>query len=244
MNMDIIKEKIYNGTVICGLATGYDFNNRLSFFETEKYDQDHVKSSRLQFEEIIKNDYHNKELQFYYQNQKHSDIVIKINDKNLNYKCISDAIITDRKSLILNVSIADCTAILIYDKVNIAIAAVHSGRRGTNKKIVNKTLKKMNLDFGPNMKDVFTIILPSASKKKYEVGKEFINYFPKSTFKMNDKYFYSNQGEITNQLYECGIAKENIKINNDCTISNTRFHSYRRDGINAGRMNAYIGIID
>ena len=50
----------------------------------------------------------------------------------------SDALVTDKPGLTLCISTADCTPIFIYDQKIKIIAAVHSGWRGTQKKILHK----------------------------------------------------------------------------------------------------------
>ena len=52
----------------------------------------------------------------------------------------SDALITSKTNLGLAISSADCAAIFIYDPKKKVIAAVHSGWKGTAKKILTKTL--------------------------------------------------------------------------------------------------------
>ncbi len=59
----------------------------------------------------------------------------------------SDALITDKRDLGLAISTADCTPNFIYDKKNKVIAGVHSGWRGTEKKILFETLKEIKIGF-------------------------------------------------------------------------------------------------
>src|SRR3989304_5941460 len=68
-----------------------------------------------------------------YQKQVHEDGIMKVNKFG---NCgESDALITTTKNLGLAISSADCPAIFIYDSGIKVIAAVHSGRKGTIKKI-------------------------------------------------------------------------------------------------------------
>jgi len=242
--MDIIRAGIFPENVIAGLATGISENNeKLSFYKTDFYIIDDVVYARNKFENFIKS-YKNRKFKFMYQNQKHTDIVRYVDNTNTNSKKISDAMITDCKNIFLNISVADCSAILVYDKNRKVIAAIHSGWRGTKQNIVNRTFNTLFNHYECNPNDINVIILPSASVKYYEVGKEFIEYFPNSTVSINGKFYFDNQKEITSQLLACNISESNIVTNNECTIENNRFHSYRRDALKAGRMNAFIGIID
>ena len=49
-----------------------------------------------------------------------------------------DALITNKKQILLTVTIADCTPILLFDPIHQAIAAVHAGWKGTAARIVQK----------------------------------------------------------------------------------------------------------
>jgi|GEM_PF-3277735 len=59
-----------------------------------------------------------------------------------------DALITDQPGLLLTVTVADCTPVLLADPQNRAVAAVHAGWRGTVAGIAKKTLEAMQETFG------------------------------------------------------------------------------------------------
>ena len=100
-----------------------------------------------------------------------------------------DALITDKPNLALTISTADCTPVFIYDKENKVIAGVHSGWRGTEKKILLETLKKLKSDFNSQPENLYVYIAPSISQEKYEVG-------PEVAEKFEDKYLFSTNGKI------------------------------------------------
>jgi len=178
-----------------------------------------------------------------FQHQIHSDI-IRIIDQNSD-ESDSDGMITNEQGLILCVKIADCAAILVYDPTNQAIAAIHSGWRGTKQNIVAKAISKMSEQYGSRPEDIKVYLSPCSSGKKYEVGEEVAELFPRSIEPIGErKYLYDNLNEILLQLGECGILTENIETSGICTIENKEFHSYRRDRARSGRMCAYIGMND
>jgi hypothetical protein len=173
------------------------------------------------------------------QSQLHSDIVLIVNE---NIKQESDAMITNQHGLILNISIADCAGVLIYDPANRVVAGVHSGWRGTKQKIVTKTIQKMTKEFTSKPRDLLVYLSPMASVEYYEVGEEFLNYFPNTTIKKNSKLFFDNQLEIKNQLLELDVQLNKIETADICTIENHDYHSHRRDNVKSGRMSAFIGL--
>ncbi len=91
-----------------------------------------------------------------YLKQLHSDI-IKVNPKSEE---IGDAIICKEKNIAIGVFTADCAPILIFDKDTKAMAAVHSGWRGTYKLILLKTLQKMKEEYGTKAENIIAYIGP------------------------------------------------------------------------------------
>ena len=178
-----------------------------------------------------------------YVDQVHSDIIVEMS--GTSEVCKADAMITTEKNLILMIRTADCAGILIYDSTNEVIAAVHSGWKGTQLNITGKTLTQMINRYGCNPDDLLIYISPCASGRNYEVGEDVAQFFPNSITKLSaNKFLFDNTKEILEQISVYGIPMQNIEIANVCSIENKDFHSYRRDGVNAGRMGVFIGMID
>ena len=95
-----------------------------------------------------------------------------------------DALITREPGVLLVVQTADCIPILLADTKNRAIAAIHSGWRGTAQRIAEKTLGRMQMEFGTRPQDVIAALGPGIGGCCYEVGhevvKEFSAKFPKA----------------------------------------------------------------
>lgn len=178
------------------------------------------------------------------QKQIHSDIVKYVTCGGMNGE--SDAMITNRSNLGLAISTADCTPVFIYDPENKIIAAVHSGWRGTVKKILLKTLQRLVDDFDSNPGKLITYIGPSISRKNYEVGSEVADLFDeKYKTKKADKYLLDVSGANYDMLINFGLQKNNIETSSLCTYEEKELlHSYRRDGINSGRSMGIIALRD
>lgn len=80
-----------------------------------------------------------------------------------------DGYITQTKNLFLIISTADCYPILIYDKTNEIVCALHAGWRGTQKKIAEKAISILVERFKSNPSELFVFIGPGISKKNFEV---------------------------------------------------------------------------
>ena len=176
-----------------------------------------------------------KESNVAFQKQVHGDF-IKVVDSSGN-QGESDALITREKNLGLAITSADCCAIFIYDFKKEIITAVHSGWRGTSKKILSKTLEKLKKEFGCNPQDLYCYLSPSISKQNYEVGKEVAEQFDKkySTKKM-DKYYLDLKTANYDMMIEHEINPNQIQVSRLCSFGySSLLHSYRRDGKNSSR---------
>jgi YfiH family protein len=88
-----------------------------------------------------------------------------------------DALLTRAPGLLLAVQTADCVPILLADKRQRAIAAVHAGWRGTLARIAQKALGRMRMEFGTRPEDVFAVLGPAIGGCCYEVGPEVTQAF-------------------------------------------------------------------
>ncbi|MGD8781857.1 MAG: peptidoglycan editing factor PgeF [Ignavibacteria bacterium] len=149
----------------------------------------------------------------------------------------SDALITNKTNHALVISSADCPAIFIFDKTKKVIAAVHSGWRSTEKRILEKTLLKLKEEFDCNPNDLYSYISPSISQKNYEVGHEVSENF-------NEKYLRKSGGNFLldlrkankDMLLNFAIPESQIEVSELCTFESSQFlHSYRREGKVSGR---------
>ena len=174
------------------------------------------------------------------QRQTHTDIITYV--KNGGQLGESDALITDNLNTGLAISSADCTPIFIYDRKNRIIAGVHSGWRGTEKRILQKTIIKLVSEFASLPENLFVYIGPAISQKNYEVGPEVAALFEdKYKCQKEDKYLLDVTGANYDILIESGIPERNIEKSELCSFDmKDILHSYRRDGINSGRA---LGII-
>jgi hypothetical protein len=178
------------------------------------------------------------------QKQIHSDIVSYVTTGGIIGK--SDATITDKKNLGLAIGVADCTPIFIYNPENKVIAAVHSGWRGTAKRILEKTVLKLKSDYNSKPEKLVAYIGPSISQKNYEVGKEVADLFDdKYKIQRDGKYLLDVATVNYDMLINSGLMKENIEKSNLCTYEEKNLlHSYRRDGKKSGRSMGIIVIRD
>ncbi|HKV03612.1 MAG TPA: peptidoglycan editing factor PgeF [Candidatus Acidoferrales bacterium] len=106
--------------------------------------------------------------------QIHSDVVHRVSSSPAEAQNTSqgDALFTREHGVLLAVQTADCVPILLADTKRRAIAAVHAGWRGTLGRIAEKTLGRMQMEFGTRPEDVIAALGPGIGRCCYEVGPE------------------------------------------------------------------------
>jgi polyphenol oxidase len=88
-----------------------------------------------------------------------------------------DALFTAAPGILLAVQTADCVPILLADTKHRAVAAIHSGWRGTLARIAVKTLGRMKMEFGTRPGDVVAALGPAIGRCCYEVGSDVARDF-------------------------------------------------------------------
>ena len=182
--------------------------------------------------------------------QVHDKKVLRVTKEDIG-KDISgyDAFITNEKGVVLSTFHADCVPVFLVDTKNKAVAMIHSGWRGTAKKICCETIEKMKEEFGTEPKDIAAAIGPSIGVccfqvdepvvKEFEKAADFANEFIFDDKNCADHYKIDLWGINKRLLESCGVT--NIEVTNRCTMcSEELFYSHRRMGNERGSMAAYI----
>ena len=190
--------------------------------------------------------------------QTHTDIVKLVTRQNggdgilrpLDESQPYDGLITNEKNLLLCTVEADCLPVYFYDPVKEVIAMVHSGWKGTVKKISEVTIKKMESTFGCRPQDLLVAIGPHICKDCYEVGQDVFEEFHRSFAqqdlqkifiqKNQEKYLLNLQEAVKLTLTGNGVPASNIFSSGICTlhsrIQGYSFCSYRRTKSKTERM--------
>ncbi len=149
----------------------------------------------------------------------------------------TDALITSEHGVCIGVMSADCVPVLIYDRRNGAIAAVHAGWRGTVARIVEKTLHRMHTRYGTRGEDIIAGIGPSVSRQSYEVGADVVDAVEAAFRPGHGLLTHTTPGKALldlwkanqTQLTEFGVSAASIEVSNLCTVKdNDLFFSARK----------------
>jgi len=235
--MLIIKPFIFNNfpEIVCAFSTKIGLSRKAPYYLNMSYnvgdDSPFVDENRKEFLARIGLDIN----EISWQKQVHEDkVTITAKPGNCGE---SDALITSEKNLGLVISSADCPVIFLFNRKKKVIAAVHSGWRSTEKKILEKTLIKLSDEFESHGEDLICYVSPSISLMNYEVGEEVAARFDAGFVKRkNGKCFLDLSGINLQMLLNAGVQKNNIQVSKLCTYEySSLLHSYRRDGSTSGR---------
>ena len=159
-----------------------------------------------------------------FMNQVHGDTVVLVEEKTNTPTC--DALITTERKLAVAVMVADCIPLLL--KSDVAVAAVHVGRKGLMNGVARKTIDAMR-DLGAEV--IHSYIGPNICGNCYEVGADIFNEVV-SKYPSSDS---SNRtGKATLDLVS-GLKtdlKDTVLLDlSSCVLEDKNSFSYRRDGI-------------
>lgn len=217
--------------------------NIYMYFSTSEGEMDFNKNSKVGMENLnnIKKWFGVDKVSFL--NQIHSDKVV-IASEGVEE---GDALISNESNRAIGVFTADCVPILIVDKKNKVIGAVHSGWKSTAKDIVIKTIDRMKEVYDSEEEFINIYIGPHIKKCCFEVGSEVIDIFKKNK-NFKDRMVLKNKIDLESYIIEClvslGIKKENVFTMDLCTYccDKIKLHSYRREKQGYGRMFSFIFI--
>ena len=184
--------------------------------------------------------------------QVHGNAVAVIDMKGMTRDDLDgfDALITNLPGCAIGVRTADCIPIFLYDKEHKAIAAIHSGWKGTLQRIVIKTIAQMHISYRTDASEIIALIGPGICRKCFQVGEEVVLAFRDTDFPIGSIYSWNGpkkQGDITTGhhidlveanrwlLLEAGVRPENISDCGICTYEDGRLYSARREGQECGR---------
>jgi len=131
-----------------------------------------------------------------------------------------DGIITNQRGVTLGIYVADCCAVYLVDRKQRAAALIHSGKKGTNLRIVSKAIAQMHEKFSIQPQDLIAQLSPCIRPPHYEVD------FAADIIRQC-------QTAGLNEIHDSGI----------CTACNLdAYYSYRAEKGRTGRMLALLGL--
>ena len=162
--------------------------------------------------------------------QVHSNTIRWVDQDTVSPVLKTDGILSQSSNLLLGVFTADCLPILIEDQSTETVGAIHSGWKGCQQRILSQGLKQLSRLKNYNPKGVSFFIGPFIQSCCYEVGQEFLNYFPSETIEQKQgKLYLDLKKVILQELKEQSVPRRNIFFSVDCTACHPDYFSYRNN---------------
>ncbi len=135
----------------------------------------------------------------------------------------------------VGVRVADCVPVLVASGESGGVAAIHAGWRGVVAGVVPAGVALLGRTA------LLAAIGPCICASCFEVGADVGDRIGFVTRRAGEKAYVDLRAAVRAQLRALGLADETIDDVPGCTKHEPeRFHSFRRDGANSGRMLAAI----
>lgn len=155
----------------------------------------------------------------------------------------TDGLVTDKVGMPLVVFSADCVPILIADVKTRAVAAIHSGWRGTVRNIAAEAVKTLEREYDCKPENLIAAIGPSIGPCCFEAHEDCAGQFESIYVRgMGDgKFKIDLWSAVQDRLKGAGVSKENIYCARECTVCKSdTYYSYRVHREHTGRLGAVI----
>ncbi len=145
---------------------------------------------------------------------------------------------------------ADCPLILFVEPSRRILATAHASWRCTVCGIVEEVVRQLRGCFEIDPAKLHVGISPCAGPERYEVGED-VRRIARTRLPEADRFFRQNAETIyfdlraanVDQLLRCGIPAGHVTVAAECTLSDDRFYSHRREGSQAGRFALVAGFL-
>ena len=146
-----------------------------------------------------------------------------------------DALVARAGDGAVGVRVADCVPVLVADPGSGAVAAIHAGWRGVVGGVLRAGVELLG------GRELVAAIGPCIGACCFEVGRDVGEQIGFVAREEGDKAYVDLRAAVRSQLRALGLDDASIEDVAGCTRhEGERFHSYRRDGANSGRMLAGI----
>ena len=157
----------------------------------------------------------------------------------------ADASFARAAGVVCGVLVADCMPVLLANRAGTAAAAAHAGWRGLSGGVVEAAIGAM----GVPPREVVAWLGPAIGPQQFEVGSDVRDAFMHHDANAGTAFqpYQGRNGKFLCDLYVLArqrlraLGVTSISGGGYCTVSETRFYSYRRDKT-TGRMGAFIWI--
>lgn len=164
--------------------------------------------------------------------QVHSPDVVTVREAwDDDHRPTADAVVTDRRGVVLGVVTADCAPVLFADRNAGVVGAAHAGWRGAHGGVLENTVEAMEA-LGARRERIVAVIGPTIAQPSYEVDASFRAQFPAEAARFFApgqpwRWQFDLPAYVAARMLACGVAQVD-----DCRLDTyadpDRFYSFRR----------------
>ncbi len=176
-------------------------------------------------------------------------VVVRGAVTNRRWLARADGMVTDQVGVPLAMRFADCTPVMLYDRVQHVIGIAHAGWRGTVRGAAVSALRAMQSAFGTRPQDVQAGIGPSIGPERYQVGEEVVEAVRETFGHTEGLIRRAADGSAYLDLWAANrLALEragvtDVEVAGICTAVRTdEFYSHRAENGRTGRFGAVIAL--
>ncbi|MBE3557130.1 MAG: peptidoglycan editing factor PgeF [Firmicutes bacterium] len=157
-----------------------------------------------------------------------------------------DALVCGQTGVLLNILVADCVPILLYDPVHNAVAAVHAGWRGTVSGSVDAAVASMRMAFGTLPHQILAVVGPSIGPCCYAVGSSVAQAVQEQASFLGAALGWRGATQyfdlwMANRLRLNRLGIDRVQVLGQCTFCHSdQYFSYRASNGTCGRMAGFI----
>jgi YfiH family protein len=156
----------------------------------------------------------------------------------------ADACVTTQAGVVCAMMTADCLPVLFCDVAGTVVGAAHAGWRGLAAGVLERTVAAMR-ERGAG--EVLAWLGPAIGPQQFEVGQEVLEAFVAHDPASGSAFtaIVGREGKFLADIYQLARLRlaqagvQRVSGGGWCTVSDTRFYSYRRDKV-TGRMASLI----
>jgi polyphenol oxidase len=150
----------------------------------------------------------------------------------------ADASFTRDLGVVCAILTADCLPVFMCKRDGSMVGVAHAGWRGLISGVIENLIHSFNISGD----DLVAHLGPAISMSSFEVGKEIQDIYLSKNIEFERSFSMQNNKHYLNLYDAATLILERFKISSisggdRCTFKETNhFFSYRRDGVNSGRM--------
>ena len=169
-------------------------------------------------------------------NQTHSSICVDAASIKTTFE--ADASYSSKAGVVCGILTADCLPVFVGKKDGTMVGIAHAGWRG----LLSGVIENLIESFDTHGDNLIVQLGPAISMSSFEVGEEVRTLFLSKDINFARSFYFSRDKHFLDLYDAARVVLERLNISSifggdRCTYKESNnFFSYRRDGINSGRM--------